>query len=108
MTETYWLGPCPSDEEPASTLDTDFHERNKAECRAFIQAIKRVCGEPPEGAVLRIKTEQHEYGAYRECIVEFDGNNPEAAAYAAKCDESAPTTWEAAGMTTPAREARGR
>lgn len=98
-----WLGPCPGDETPASTLDDDFAAANRAECLQFIKAIKRVCGEPPEGAALRIKTEQHDFGPYREVVVEFDGNDRAAAEYAAKCDESAPTTWAEAGLKPPVR-----
>lgn len=104
----YYLGPCPAEEEAAQSTDPDFHEHNKAECRAYITAIKRVCGEPPEGATLRIKTESHDFTSYREVVVEFDGNNEAAAAYAAKCDEMAPTTWAAAGMVAPRQAKRGR
>lgn len=101
MTGVFYLGPCPAEEDAAQSTDPDFHARNKAECLAYITAIKRVCGEPPEGATLRIKAEQHDYGQYREVAVEFDATKPEAVAYAVKCDENAPTTWEQAGMAVP-------
>ncbi len=56
MSEIYRIGPCPANEEPAQSTDPDFHQKNKAECLAFITAIKRICGEPPEGARLTIET----------------------------------------------------
>ena len=101
MTGVFYLGPCPAEEEAAQSTAPDFNERNKAECLAYIAAIKKVCGEPPEGARLRVKTESHDYRAYREVCIEFDPSKPEAVAYAVKCDESAPTTWEEAGVTPP-------
>src|ERR1700722_13336121 len=56
MLERIGLGPAPAEEECASTLEPDFASRNKAECIAYITAIKRVCGEPPPGACLTIST----------------------------------------------------
>lgn len=108
MTEIYWLGPCPSDEQAAQSCDDNFHEANKAECRAFITAIKRVCGEPPEGAVLKIKSSSHDFGSYREVVVEFDDNDQAAAEYAMKCDKDAPTEWSQAGMEAPKTSKRER
>lgn len=70
---------------------------------AYVTAIKRVCGDPPEGATLRIKTENHDFTSYREVCVAFDPNNAEAAAYAAKCDEHSPTTWAEAGISPPSK-----
>lgn len=105
MTEIYYLGPCPSEEEASQSTDPDFAAKNRAECQRYIAAIKRVCGEPPKGVALRIKAESHDYGTYREVVVEFNGNNPAAAAYAAKCDEHAPRTW-AEAETAPDRQIR--
>lgn len=101
MTETYWLGPCPADERAAQSTDADFDDKNRAECRAFIAAIVIVCGEPPPGAALRVKTQGHDFATYREVVVEFDPANQEAAEYAARCDAQAPTTWAAAGLDGP-------
>ena len=106
--EMIFLGPAPAEESCAQIGDSNYPEASKAECRAYITAIKRVCGEPPEGAVLRVKSEQHDYGTYRECVVEYDGDNQAAAEFADKCDRHAPTTWEAAGMTAPVPRERGR
>lgn len=103
-----YLGSTPAEEECAQIGQPDYPEASKAECRAFITAIKRVCGEPPEGAVLRVKTEQHDFGQYREVIVEYDGNNQAAAEYAQKCDEHAPTTWAEARVEAPVARGRGR
>jgi hypothetical protein len=89
------------DHQPAPVAEDDFDERNRAECRAYVAALTLVCGESPPGAALRIKSQNHDFTAYREVVVEFDPTNKEAADDAMKCDEQAPTTWEAAGMEAP-------
>jgi hypothetical protein len=106
--DVVYLGSAPAEEPCAQVGEPDYPEASKAECRAFIQAIKRVCGEPPEGAVLRIVSQSHDFGSYRECAVEYDGDNREAAEYAQKCDEDAPTTWAEAKMEAPVTTGRAR
>lgn len=100
--EIYWLGPAPAEEDCAQVGTADYARDAKAECRAYIEAIRSVCGPEPEGARLTIKSQPHDYGSYYEVAVVFDGNDPAACAYAAKCDEDSPTTWEQAGMQPPA------
>ncbi len=88
-------------EDCAQVGQPDYPEASKAECRAFIQAIKRVCGEPPDGAVLTIKSQPHDFGQYREVAVVYDAENQAAADYADKCDRQAPGTWAEANMEAP-------
>ncbi len=106
--DVIYLGPAPANESCAQIGDSNYPEASKAECLAYIRAIKRVCGDPPEGAILRVKSEAHDYGTYREVTVEFDGNDPVAAAYAHRCDAHAPTTWAEASMEPPVKRTRGR
>jgi hypothetical protein len=103
-----WIGPAPADEDCAQVGDPDYARNAKAECRAFIDAIRKVCGREPEGARLAIKGQPHDFtDAYYEVAVIYDGNNRAAAEYAQKVDELAPQTWETAGMTAPLRGERG-
>jgi aminoglycoside phosphotransferase (APT) family kinase protein len=106
--ELIYLGPAPADETCAQTQDRDFERRSTAECLAYIQAIKRVCGEPPEGATLRIQANKHARFdvVYREVVVEYDPAIKAAAKYALKCEEHAPTTWAQAGMQPAIRGIR--
>lgn len=104
--DVYWLGPSPAEEDAVQVGAPDYTRDARAECQAYIEAIRKICGREPEGAKLTIKSQPHDFGAYLEVAVVFDGNNKAAAEYAAKCDESAPTTWEAAGMEPPARGRR--
>jgi hypothetical protein len=98
MQDVNWLGPCPAEEDAVQVGSPDYARDARAQCRRYIEALRKICGPEPEGARLTIKSQPHDFGSYLEVAVEFDGSNEAAAAYAAKCDESAPTTWEAAEM----------
>lgn len=100
-TDKVYLGPAPA-EEACAQLGTDgYQERAKAEMAAYIEAIKRVCGEPPAGAKLKAEWASHDYGVYGEVMCVYDGNSREAADYAALVDDKAPRTWEEAGLEPP-------
>jgi hypothetical protein len=106
--ETIWLGSSPALEQCAQVGETDYARDAKAECAAFIAAIRKVCGREPEGARLVVRSQPHDFGDYYEVAVIYDGDNEWAARYAAKVDAEAPTTWQAAGMKPPVRRARAR
>lgn len=101
MEETIEIGPGPCEEGCAQMCDTNYPERSRAECRAFINQIKRVMGEPPEGAGLFIKSNAHDFGTYREVAVKVTGGLTAAARqialeYAYRCESDSPETWDAA------------
>lgn len=104
-TDKVYLGPAPSDEECVQVGSSDYEKRAKEECRAYIAAIRAVCGEPPAGARLKVERQAHDFGSYFEVVCQFDGNDPGAAAYAAKCDADAPKNWP---EKQPAPESRVR
>ena len=62
MVETIEIGSAPCDEQCAQVGESNYPERSRAECRAFINQIKRVMGEPPEGVGLFIKSNAHDFG----------------------------------------------
>ncbi len=72
-----------------------------AECRAYIQAIRKVLGEEPVGARLAVKSFPHDFGMYHEVVCFYDDNFPESVDYALLCEAEAPTTWAEAGMQPP-------
>lgn len=99
--ERYFLGPAPAEEACAQVGQDEYENRARAECRQYIGAIRIVCGDPPDGAHLRVVCQPHEFGLYWEVVVDFDPSSPAAREYAAKCDATAPTTWAAAGLEPP-------
>ncbi len=66
----------------------------KAECRRFLELIRKKLGPEPEGASLSIKGNPHDFGTYYEVICYYDDENEEAAAYAYRCESDAPKTWD--------------
>jgi len=65
----------------------------KQECVAFMRQLRRVFGEEPQGARLRIKSNPHDFGSYLEVICEYDENNEVASDYAFEC-ENLPESWD--------------
>lgn len=88
------LGSAPWNEECASVGDEDYSARARRECRALIGQLKRACGDPPAGVRFRIASNPHDFGMYYSVVVEYDGNEAEAAAYAQQCDETPPEEWD--------------
>lgn len=88
------IGSAPSDEACAQIGDPNFDQQNRRECRAFLDQIRRVFGEPPDGCQLKIVSNRHEYGVYREVAVVFDERNEASIEWAFRVDEEAPRTWD--------------
>ena len=101
MLDHLFIGPCPADEPCAQMGITEGAYRlNRIECLFYIQALRKVYGDEPEGAYLHIKTEYHDFGRYCEVVCYFENDNREAEAYAYKV-ETGLGTWADADMTAP-------
>ena len=86
------IGPTPSDETCAQVGSNRYSKVYRAECRAFINQIRRVCGPEPEGAALVITSNPHDFGTYHDVAVKYDCASEEGLAYALKV-ESTPIHW---------------
>jgi hypothetical protein len=88
------LGPTPADEDCAQVGAPDYVERAIPECKRFIALLRRVFGPEPQGAELKIKACDHDFGTYHEVVCYYDPTIPESVAYAVRCEDETPTTWE--------------
>lgn len=88
------LGPCPSEENCAQVGDKNYHEKAAEECRRYIDLIRKLHGQEPEGARLYKKSFYHELGTYYEVVVSYCPDNKEAEEYAWKVEEDLPDTWD--------------
>ena len=89
------LGPAPCNENCAALgRDDDFDVRNRRECLALIHQIRRERGEEPGSAQLKIKSNNHDYGVYREVVCYFDNHDEEGMNYAFKCETEYPEEWD--------------
>ena len=88
------LAPAPVEEECAQVGTADYAIRARAECRRFIDLLRRKFGPEPEGARLTIKTFAHDFGDYLEVVCYFDETLPESVEYAYHCEDNLPATWD--------------
>lgn len=86
-TEVLNLSCVPGDEPCAQVGKPDYEERSVKECQAYIRQLKRVLGDPPDGARLKLRYTPHNLGTYLTVVCEFDTNKPDAITYAFKCDD---------------------
>jgi hypothetical protein len=94
MTDELFLSPTPIGEDCAQLGAADYSTKSSKECRAFINQLKRVFGEPPSGANLRIKACPHDFGTYKDVVVVFDDTNEAATEYAYKVEANLPEFWD--------------
>jgi len=88
------IGPSPCNEECAQVGQDNYPEQSKKECRAFLNQLSRVFGEPPGGAHLGIKSFPHDFGTYREVVCYFDDDVPEARDFAFMLEGKSPENWD--------------
>jgi hypothetical protein len=100
MREYIEIGPTPA-EESCQQVGTPSYDPQaaRAECQRFIEAIRKVVGKEPEGAVLRIKGNPHDFGTYFSVACYFEGDDETAVNYAYRCESDAPMTWAEAELT---------
>lgn len=108
------LGGEPYDEPclaPVNPDNPNYLSQQRVIANAYILALKRVFGEPPQGARLRVVSNPHDFGAYLSVVCNYrhcddsddsdddssvdDSINPEDYAY--KC-ESGVAKWSDAGL----------
>jgi hypothetical protein len=101
MYDLLYIGPCPADEPCAQLGVTEGFERlNRLECLRYVEALQKVYGAEPDGAMLCLKREHHDSGIYWEVICRFEDTDSEAVAYAYKV-EAGLGTWAEADMRPP-------
>lgn len=95
MQDAIWLGPTPA-EEPCVRVGVEgYGPRARAECQAYVHQLRRTFGPEPDGAKLAVRECDHDLGQYFEVVCAFDDQIPEAVDYAYRCEQNAPTTWDA-------------
>ena len=66
----------------------------RAECRRFLELIRKKLGVEPPGARLAVKANPHDFGTYYDVVCWFDDEYEEARHYALRCESQSPTTWQ--------------
>lgn len=94
MTEEIYLGPVPLEEECVQVGTKDYMRRSKIECEVFISQLKRAFGSPPKGSSFKILNCPHDFGTYREVVIEFNPEFPECVNWAFNVEENIPLNWD--------------
>jgi hypothetical protein len=93
MRDYFSIGATPSEEDCAQVGQPDYRRKALEECQRYIELIRDTLGPEPGGAELAIKSFPHDFGTYYEVVIWFEPDDAEAAAYAVRCEDEAPTTW---------------
>ena len=88
------IGSTPSAEDCAQLGDENYQNNAVRECKVFIDQLRRISGNEPIGAKLKLKWQDHDFGRYVEVVCEYDVDSQEATDYAYKCEQNAPENWD--------------
>jgi hypothetical protein len=98
------LGQVPREERGASVGQAGYDSIAVRECRSYIQAIRNTLGQEPSGAVLVCERILHDFvGPCYTVLCQYDPTQPDAVAYALRCERQAPLTWREGGVPVPVR-----
>lgn len=93
MKDIIYLGPTPADEECAQSGDSDFSSENFKECLTFKLQLEKQFSLFKGIVRFKLKTENHDFGAYKEVVVEYDDENQSSSAAAFEIEENAARNW---------------
>ena len=94
MRDRIEIGPTPAEEACAQVGSDRYSRVWRAECRAFINQLRRVIGEEPDGASLIITSNAHDFGTYHDVACSYEEDNEAAVQYALRCESEAPGEWD--------------
>ena len=93
MKDIIYLGPTPADESCAQSGDSDFSMENFKECLTFKLQLEKQFSQFKGIVRFKLKTEAHEFGAYKEVVVEYDDENQSSTQAAFDIEENASPNW---------------
>lgn len=94
MRDYITLGSTPHREPCAQVGSPDYHEATKRECTRFIALLREIFGPEPPGAIIQVKSFNHDLGTYHEVVCWYDETIPDSVKYAFACESGIPETWE--------------
>ena len=72
----------------------DYYDRARREARAYVGLLRRMFGNEPDGARLRVKSHPHDFGTYLTVVCYFDPDKKPAVDYASRCEAEGPQEWD--------------
>jgi hypothetical protein len=93
------IGSAPAEEECAKVGESDYGNRARKECRAYIRQLRREFGNEPEGASLVTRFFPHDFGTYLEVVCYYEDDVPESVEYAYRLERESPANWDTQAVT---------
>lgn len=88
------IGPTPN-AEPCAQVGTDnYLVLSKMELRAYINQLKRMFPNMPDGVYYRITSNPHDFGTYHEVAIKFPEDDDAAVEYAYNVENNSPSNWD--------------
>ncbi len=88
------IGSSSYDEDCVQVGDPHYYRNMLGECLRFMALRRTLVGPEPEGAELCITAFEHDFGTYHEVVCWYDTMLPASFAYAQRCEDEMPATWE--------------
>lgn len=99
MRENFYLGTTPY-EESCEQVGPGYNvSKAHKEAKTFIAQLIRQFGEPVATAQFRILNCPHDFGTYKEVVINFDVNNEEESNYAFEVENNLPKDWDEESKT---------
>lgn len=96
MREYIDIGSSPTCEDCAQVGSPEYGQRVRRECLAYIQQLRRLFGEEPEGARIALKANPHDFGTYFSVVCYYETDMPLAGDYAFRLERESPEHWDKA------------
>ena len=88
------IGCAPVEEEVAQVGTDDYHLKAHDQCTKYIKLLRSKFGKEPDGAELKIKYFQHDFGTYMEVVCWYDDDKRESVDYAFELEREQPEHWD--------------
>jgi hypothetical protein len=96
------IGATPGEADCAQVGKAGYQRLARIECNAYIVALTRYYGAPPEGSRFSVHSNAHDLGSYLDVRFIYDRNIPEHIAHAMKVEDGL-RYWAEAGMWSPVK-----
>lgn len=88
------LGPTPAAEDCQQLGENYDAIKAREEMKRYIELLRKKFGPEPDGAALKVKWFNHDFGVYGEVVCWFTEEKEASKEYAYKLEGNLPTTWE--------------
>jgi hypothetical protein len=94
------LSTTPTNESCVQVGSEFYWTNSKIECKAFIEQLIRIFGNPPGNAQFKITENPHDFGTYHDVVIEWDESNKQEDKYAYKVEANLPEDWDTIALKT--------